>query len=364
MKKRAYLLRLLFAAALFCGSMLFAETKVGGVLKGENRWDRAGSPYIVECDVLIPRFSHLTIDPGVRVVVNKERFIPAKVPQYDRLDSGSISIRVQGTLSCIGRTTKRIVFAPAEVGSNRLGWYGIIFDKVNGKFNEIAFADITGAYFGVTAGGCNPLVRNCILEQNNIGINGVDEGSMLVYNCVIVNNFVAGIRVQQSNPHIANSIIINNRNHGLWGDGTSKIRFEYNCVFRNHDGNFLDCDPRLGRLTRMKKSKDSVDFAYNKVCDPVFYRTRADSIAFERDVTMPTDSAKVKDKKLAKIIQKKPRAATYAQYGAKKRPRFSLSRYSPCINGGDPGSAFKDADDSRNDMGIYGGPDFFARGKE
>jgi hypothetical protein len=364
MKPGGVFVRCSFAAVLLCGAMLSAETKVGDVLTGENRWDRAGSPYIVECDILIPRFSHLTIDPGVRVVINKERFIPDNVPQYDPLDTGSISIRVQGTLSCIGRKNRRIVFAPAEVGANRLGWYGIIFEKVNGKFNEIAFADITGAYFGVTASGCDPLVRNCILEQNNIGINCLDEGSLLVYNCVIVGNFVAGIRVQKANPHIANSIVINNRNHGLWGDGTSKIRFEYNCVFNNHDGDFLDCDPLLGRLTRMKKSKDSVDFAYNKVCDPIFYSTRADSIAFERDVKMPTDSAKVKDKRLAKIIQKKPRSATYAQYSARKRPRFYLSRYSPCINSGDPGSAFKDADDTRNDMGIYGGPNFFVRGKE
>jgi hypothetical protein len=138
------------AIALAWAVPLFAQTKVGGVLSGENRWDLAGSPYIVECDLLIPRFAHLTIDPGVKVVINKERYIPEKIPQFDALDSGSISFRVEGTLSCVGKRNKRVVFAPQEVDENRLGWYGIIFDKVNGKFNEIAFTDLTGAFYGIT----------------------------------------------------------------------------------------------------------------------------------------------------------------------------------------------------------------------
>jgi hypothetical protein len=352
------------AIALAWAFSLFAQTKVGGVLSGENRWDLAGSPYIVECDLLVPRFAHLTVDPGVKVIINKQRYIPEKIAQFDALDSGSISIRVEGTLSCVGKRNKRVVFAPQEVGENRLGWYGIIFEKVNGKFNEIAFTDLTGAFNGITARECNPLVRNCIIEGNNIGINCLANGSALVFNCIVTNNYAAGIRVQEANPHIANSIIVKNRNNGLWCDGASKVTFEYNCVFGNRDGNFLDCDPRYGRLTRVTKAKDSVDAAWNFYRDPVFFGTQADSIAFAHDVMIPTDSSKVKNKRVAKMVQKKPRDSSFGRYRKKTKPRYTLSRYSPCVNNGDPESAYRDADGSRNDIGLYGGPEFFARGKE
>jgi hypothetical protein len=357
---------LLFPALLTMTIFLpgVAETKVGGVLSGDNRWDLPGSPYVVECDILIPRFAHLTIDPGVKVIINNERYIPEKIKQFDALDSGSISIRVEGTLSCLGKKNRRIVFVPAEPGDNRLGWYGIIFQKVNGTFNEIAFTGITGAYHAVTVIASDPMIRNSILEQNNIGINCLKNGAALVYNCMIVNNFVAGIRVQQASPHIANSIIMKNRNNGLWCDGRSPVRFEYNCVYGNRDGDFLDCDPRLGRPARVTKTKDSVDYAWNMVGDPVFFGSAADSIAFARDVRIPTDTSKVKNKRLARIVQKKPRDSGFIRYRAKQRPRFFLSRYSPCIDNGDPGNAFKDANGTRNDIGIYGGPEFFARGKE
>jgi hypothetical protein len=353
-------LLMVMASAMF----LYAETKVGGVLNGENRWDLPGSPYVVECDILIPRFAHLTIDPGVKIVINKERYIPEKIVQFDALDSGSISIRVEGTISCVGKKNKRIIFVPAEVGENRLGWYGMVFHKVNGKFNEIAFADITGAFYGVTVSECNPLIRNSVLEQNNIGVNCLKNGAALVFNCVIANNFAAGIRVQQAGPHIANSIVMKNRNNGLWCDGVSPVRFEYNCVFGNRDGDFLDCDSRLGRLSRLTRSKDSVDFAWNFFRDPVLSGSEADSIAFARDVRIPTDTSKVKNKRLARMVQKKPRDSSFARYRAKQRPRYFLSRYSPCVNNGDPVSTLKDADGTRNDIGIYGGPEFFARGKE
>jgi hypothetical protein len=353
-----------FALFLVAAGSLSAQTKVGGVLSGENRWDLAGSPYIVECDILIPRFAHLAIDPGVRVVINKERYIPEKITSFDQLDSGSISIHVEGTLSCVGKKNSRIIFLPEDVGDNRLGWYGIIFDKVNGKFNEVSFTDITGAYYGVTVRDCNPLFRNTVFEGNNIGVNCLPGGSALVFNCLVVNNFTAGIRVQEANPHIANSIIMKNRNNGLWCDGVSKVLFEYNCVFANRDGNFLDCDPRFGKLVRQTKSRDSTDFAFNVYRDPVFFGSETDSIAFALDVRIPTDTSKVKNRRLAGMVQKKPRDSSFARYRAKSKPRYALSRYSPCVNNGDPSAEFKDTDGSRNDIGLYGGPEFFARGKE
>lgn len=350
---------MMIAAAAAC-----AGTNVGGILHGDVRWTLEDGPYLVESDLLVSRFAHLTIDPGVRVAVAAGPGATTTVPQFDALDSTSVSIRVEGTLTCAGRKNKRVVFAPASVTDTRLGWYGIIFCKVNGKLNEIACADITGAYNGVTVSECAPLVRNTVLEQNNIGVSCLKGGNVLIYNCIIANNFAAGVRVQEANPTVENSILTGNRNNGLWCDGISRVNFSFNCAFNNGDGNFLDCDPRLGRNARLNKRTDSVDGADNLASDPVFAGSAADSIAFMRDIRIPTDKSKVKNEELAKVVNGRLRDSGFARYRARKVPRWTLSRYSPCVNSGDPAAAFKDADGSRCDIGIFGGPEFFARGKE
>jgi len=38
--------------------------------------------------------------------------------------------------------------------------------------------------------------------------------------------------------------------------------------------------------------------------------------------------------------------------------KYALSRYSPCVNAGSNAPRFRDTDGSRNDMGVYGGPEF------
>ena len=343
-----------------------AETRVGGVLHGDNRWDAASGPYVVESDLLVSRFAHLTIEAGTRVVIAAGKGAPgaAAVPQFDALDSSCISIRVEGALMCVGKKNKRISFMPAAPGEGKPGWYGLVFDKVNGKFNELAYTDISGAYNGVTVSQCKPLIRTTVLDHNNTGLNCLPNGSALVFNCIVINNFADGIRVQESNPHIANSLIIFNRNNGLWCDGSARVKFEFNCVYGNGDGNFLDCDPELGRLVHVGKRNDSLDYADNLYCDPVFAGSIADSVAFARDVKIPTDKSKIRNIALAKAVGEYTRDSSFAQYRARKRPRFALSRYSPCVNAGNPARRFQNTDGRRNSMGIFGGPEFTARENE
>ena len=338
-----------------------AETRVGGVLNGTNRWGPEGNPYIVESDIIIARSAELDIYPGTRIAVAGGKGVDATLPQFDELDSNSISIKVEGTLTCIGKKNKRITFVPAGAGEGKLGWYGIVFNRTRGIASELEYTDITGAYNGVTVKGCDPLIRCCILEQNNVGVNCLGGGDALVYNCIVTNNFSAGIRVAGGSPRIENSIIIYNKNNGLWCDGASKFTFAYNCIFGNNDGNFLDCDPLLGRLTKKIRKKDSVDYADNRYCDPMFYGTPADSIAFAHDLKVPTDKSLVRKISIALIVDDTLRDSSYAQYKSHDYPRFTLSKYSPCVTTGDPAACFKNANGTRNDLGIYGGPKKFER---
>lgn len=357
--KACFVAALVLSGWIHCGAA--AETRVGGILSGTNRWSPEGSPYIVESDIIVVRSAELDIYPGTRIVVAEGKGVDLTLPQFDKLDSASISIKVEGVLDCKGTRKKRTVFVPAGTGEGKLGWYGIIFNRARGSSSQMEYADITGAYNGITVKGCAPLIRGCVLEQNNVGLNCLGDGAALVFNCIITNNFSAGIRVQDAAPHIANSIIIYNKNNGLWCNGASKFTFAYNCVFGNGDGNFLDCDPLLGRLTKKIRKKDSVDYAGNFCCDPVFYGGAADSTAFARDLKVPTDKSLVKKLSLALIVEDTLTDSSYAQYKAHDYPRFTLSRYSPCVNTGDPAACFKNANGTRNDRGIYGGPKKFER---
>ena len=193
------------------------------------------------------------------------------------------------------------------------------------------------------------------MDFNNAGIVCGGHGDACVFNCVIVYNFTTGIRISSANPTFENNIIAFNRNNGMWCDGASKITFEYNCVFGNADGNLMDCDPELGVMKKKNERKDSTDYRDNIFKNPVFAGSEYDSVAVERDVSLPTDRSRIRDTTLAKVLEPTLKDSLAAKKRSGRYMHYSLSRYSPCIHAGSPSSEFKNGDGSRNDIGLYGG---------
>jgi hypothetical protein len=356
MKTHKFLILLLMIA--FYSS---AEKIVGGIINGDVKWRAEEGPYIVERDLLITSSAQLTINPGTKILIRNDPLPDTTVYQLNHIDSATVSIKVEGTLICLGRKDQRTSFSPLDFLPDKYCWYGIVFLNTGETPNELTGTDIAGAYSAVSAMASDPLIQLSVLEYNHIGISCFDKSKASVYNCVIARNFASGILVSGSNPHFANNIIVFNRNHGLWCDGISKVYLEYNCFYGNHDGDFLECDPEFGVLVKTNKRKDSVDVFNNIFTDPVFAGSVSDSLATERDFTLPTLKSRVKDTALAEVI-----------YDGKTLPesiwktsqtKYQLSRYSPCINAGHPGDKFRDIDGSRNDMGIGGGPEFSGSSK-
>ncbi|HEX7511704.1 MAG TPA: right-handed parallel beta-helix repeat-containing protein [Chitinivibrionales bacterium] len=330
-----------------------AETKVHGVLSKDVKWTLEGSPYILDGDVVVARGVRLFITPGVTVLAASNPLRDKAVQQYDHLDSFTTALKVEGILECVGKREKRIVFQPVT----GVQWYGIVFNKASDQYCEIAYCDITGANFGITVFGCGPLVRNCVIEHNNVGVNCLENGNGRIYNCVIVGNLTAGVKTQSANPVFYNNIIAFNRNNGVWCDGISRLTFQYNCVWGNSDGNFLECDPELGVALPADKKKTVVqDNAHNICADPVFAGSESDSLAVENDLSLPTEKSRIADTALAKILHAKLIDSLAVKKRATIYARYSLSKYSPCIRTGNPAKEFRNVDGSRGDMGIYGGP--------
>jgi len=333
----------------------FAETDVCGVIKTDAQWNPDNNPYIVTRDLVIAKQATLTITPGTVILICKQTVRDKTIPQLDRQDSVTVSIVVDGSLTCVGTPLRRILFLPQSGNIREPQWYGIVFRGVSGKNAELAYCDISGAYNGVSVMGGSPKIHHCKIELNNMGIVFLNRGDAVVANCVVVNNFTAGIRVLSSNPVIENSIVAFNRNNGVWGDGVSKINFEYNCVFGNADGNLLECDPELGVLRKKNDNKDSVDAHNNIFKNPVFAGSEYDSLAVENDVSLPTDRSKIKDTTIAKKLHDElPDSLAFRQRKS-AHPPYSLSGYSPCLHEGNPAAEYKNDDGSRNNIGMYGG---------
>jgi hypothetical protein len=152
-----------------------------------------------------------------------------------------------------------------------------------------------------------------------------------------------------------NSIIAFNTINGVWSDDVSLIKLEYNCFYGNTDGNLSECNPEFGILLKINKNKDSIDFADNIFKDPIFAGSCSDSSAVENDLSLATDKSRIKDTLLAKILHDTLNDAGAANAMNKFYKNYSLSPYSPCVNAGNPGKKFNDANSTRNDMGMYGG---------
>ncbi|MDD5675195.1 MAG: right-handed parallel beta-helix repeat-containing protein [Chitinivibrionales bacterium] len=350
---------LLLALCLFAVFGTGAQaTNVSGIITKDVQWTPQHNPYRIVGDVLVPRGVRLAIAPGVQIIVAKNPEATPDIPQLDQLDSRQIAIKIEGALMCVGKKGNFITMAPENGAAYECGWYGVVFNGANDKFCELAFTAISGASAGITVNKCGPLVRNCILEYNNAGAQCNHGGDLRLYNCNVAYNFIAGIRVDDANPQIMNSLIVFNRNNGLWCDGRSAVTFEYNCVFGNPDGNQLSCDPRLGALAAKNGRKDSCDFAHNIYKNPIFAGSGDDSAAVEGDVTLATDKSRITDTVLARVLHRDLVDSQSVNQRHIRFPRYTLSKYSPCIGAGNPNERFNNADKTKNTMGVFGGPDF------
>jgi hypothetical protein len=110
----------------------------------------------------------------------------------------------------------------------------------------------------------------------------------------------------------------------------------------------------FGVNKKKNERKDSVDFRDNIFRNPIFAGSESDSVAVERDVSLPTDKSRIKDTALAKVLDPTLKDSLAAKKREARYMIYSLSKYSPCIHTGCPTQEFKNSDGTRADMGMYG----------
>jgi hypothetical protein len=136
----------LVAWATFCvlfvaPSDAHARTTILGGTIVDQTWTPAGSPYVVEGDIVVPAGSFLDIEPGTVVE------IASMDGQAAGSDTSRVEITVDGTLNASGTPSQPITFscASATAGS----WYGLVIGA-SATSATIANASIEYAVDGMT----------------------------------------------------------------------------------------------------------------------------------------------------------------------------------------------------------------------
>lgn len=89
---------------------IYAETRVGGIISGNETWQKSLSPYIVENDIVVRHGAKLTIEAGTEVRFNANR-----------------SLIIEGVLKADGNAMDSIVFTSNESNKKKPFWGNIEF---------------------------------------------------------------------------------------------------------------------------------------------------------------------------------------------------------------------------------------------
>ncbi|MEW5801121.1 MAG: MopE-related protein [bacterium] len=202
-------------------SYCFAETNVGGPVRGNVTWSLNKSPYIVKSSISVVSGATLTIEPGVEV----------------RLQEGK-AVQVDGTLIARGTVDAKIVFTTYQK-SPLVRWGYILFtdssvdatvdgeNYTGGSILEhclVEYANGGDRQGAVICEKASPLFNYCEIRNNTISGMRITDSSNLVTNCNINNNISAssgaGINASgNSTLTIISSTITNNASGGTSGGG-------------------------------------------------------------------------------------------------------------------------------------------------
>jgi hypothetical protein len=141
---------------LICPIHLFSVTSKSGLIFDE-RWTKAGSPYLIEGDVQVVS---LTIEPGVEVRC-----------------ASNVVFEIVGWMRAAGTSSERINFGPAVSGEP---WQGIFFNYT-GDGSELQYCIVEGSKnSGVRVFHGSPVISHCVVINNTSPEHG---GGFNLLNC-------------------------------------------------------------------------------------------------------------------------------------------------------------------------------------
>ncbi|MBT7616742.1 MAG: T9SS type A sorting domain-containing protein [Calditrichaeota bacterium] len=283
----------LIMLTMLAATPAFSQTEVRGEVSGE--WNLEGSPYLVVGEIAVPNNQTLTIHPGVEVLTDHR-----------------IPFLVYGTLSAEGTVEDSIYFGPTGIDA---GWGGIRFldadegsrlsycivehgrrdqgeghgaeisaggnifirgGKVIIEHSRISFGQARGFGGGIAIWEADPVIANCLINentgiQNGGGIEVVNGSSPTIVECLFIENRTdwsgGGICIEQnSDPRIERCDFVMNTAGG--GGGGFALYFA-SSPFVSHC-NFTENRAGMGGGAYLRNEGSRPQFEW---CD--FYRNTA-----------------------------------------------------------------------------------------
>ena len=357
-------------------SALAAKETLCGIIDIPTSLIRSKSPYYITGDIVVPIASRLTIESGVELIIaSKDTCNPldpkarAKkgkdyffIRQLDHNDSSMISIKVNGAFFIHGTPDSPVIIRPEKKAGRVPRWDGIRIFSQDRFTTQIQYLEISGAWKAINVKKSKFSIASSIFKNNTVGINLENRANLNIYNSIFTGNFSTAIYSDQSAPNVFANIFYRNNGNGIWSDSRQAIQVQHNIFYKNTDTDCYHCPHEVGRLVKENVNADSTDELGNLFQDPIFVGTKAERIAYKKDVETNTSKTETKDSILAYLEEKARKKANSAlppkvkfKVRGPKNGKFRLSKYSPGISAAPNSEFFVNTDGSRGDIGIYGG---------
>lgn len=346
-------------ALLLIGTRMAAAEDLCGIIDAPTTLTKAKSPYRLLGDLYITPRARLTLEAGVTMLI-----VPGEAcgetRQQDWADSNMISIKLDGALFITGTPEEPVRILPEKHKPGKIQWDGIRIRNKRPVLVQIENLHIAGAQKALSVQHSSFHVSNSLFIDNNTAIWLEDEAEVSLYNNIFTGNRSAAVNIQESNPSIVANIFYNNPNFAIWSDSRPKPRIEYNLFYKSGDSHCWHCPAGIGTLTHVNDKGDSTDRNYNLYKDPVFAGSAAEQYLKNRDPRVPTPAQQAKDTALHRIYAASDSLGRNGLpptpvYNALGKGSWRLSRYSPALDAAPKNSFFQDENDTRGDIGLYGG---------
>jgi len=201
---------------------VFVETVPYTVLSGIRTGilPVGNSPYLMVGDVTVPAGEGLTIEPGVEIYARKH---------YE--PDGLFTLKVYGQIIAEGMAEDTIVFASAEAEPDYDDWGGIKFINCRDDTSVISYCRVENAkYGGVNAdSSMSYIINENTFQGNYFGILIINGSSGKITSNFFTDNQSYSIYLENSNPDISNNSLSDQENTGI-------MLFNSNCYI--HDNIF------------------------------------------------------------------------------------------------------------------------------